>query len=166
MKAATLCHPIVDGELLLIRKQRGIGAGKLVGPGGKIEPGEIPREAACRELREELHVSPIGMKQCGEFAFHLRDDRPNDDSMVVSVFVANGIDGEPVATEEAVPVWHSATELPYDEMWPDDRIWIPHMLDGDSFRGTFVLSADGGSLLHYEMELDVDLGAQEQLPDG
>ena len=69
---ATLCHPVVDGDLLLIRKQRGLGAGKLVGPGGKVEDGETPREAARREVREELRVEPVGVEQCGEFV--LRDD--------------------------------------------------------------------------------------------
>jgi len=69
---ATLCHPVVDGELLLIRKQRGVGEGKLVGPGGKVEDGETPREAARREVREELRVDPIGLAKRGEFV--LSDD--------------------------------------------------------------------------------------------
>ena len=41
-------------EVLLIRKKRGIGAGKINGPGGKIDPGESPLQCAIRETREEL----------------------------------------------------------------------------------------------------------------
>lgn len=156
MEAATLCYPIVDGDLLLIRKQRGLGEGNVIGPGGKIEDGETPREAARREVREELRVDPTGLAKCGEFAFHFRDADPDDDSMFVHVFTADGIDGEPSATEEAVPEWHPVTDLPYDEMWVDDRIWIPHMLDGETFVGEFVLADDGESLLEYEVVLNAE----------
>lgn len=153
MNEATLCHPIIDGQLLLIRKQRGLGEGKLLGPGGKVEPGETPREATIREVREELQVNPIGIEKCGEFEFHFRTDEPTDDSMFVHVFTASGIEGEPTETAEAVPEWHPATNLPYEEMWVDDRFWMPHMLAGESFAGTFVLTDDGEAMHRYEMEL-------------
>lgn len=153
MQEATLCHPIVDGELLLIRKRRGLGEGNVVGAGGKIEDGETPREAARREMREELRVDPLGVEKCGEFAFHFRDETPDDDSMFVHVFTADGVDGAPAATDEAVPEWHPVDEVPYDEMWVDDRIWVPHMLAGQSFTGTFVLADDGESLRYYEVDL-------------
>ncbi len=42
MDEATLYYPIVDEKLLLIRKQRGLGTGKIVAPSGKIERGETP----------------------------------------------------------------------------------------------------------------------------
>ncbi|MEM4548010.1 MAG: NUDIX domain-containing protein, partial [Thermofilaceae archaeon] len=42
---AVLCFLLRDGEVLLIRKKKGFGAGKLVGVGGRIEPGETPEEA-------------------------------------------------------------------------------------------------------------------------
>lgn len=152
MDEATLCYPIVDEKLLLIRKQRGLGRGKIVGPGGKIERGETPKEAVQREVNEELKVDPIGLNQCGEFEFHFRDESADDDSMYVYVFTADEIDGEPQSTDEAVPVWYPTSDPPYDEMWVDDRVWMPHMLNGESFTGIFVLSDDAESLLHYEME--------------
>ncbi|MFC7073512.1 8-oxo-dGTP diphosphatase [Halovenus rubra] len=156
MNESTLCHPIIDGELLLIRKQRGLGEGNLVGPGGKLEAGETPLTAARREVREELHVEATGVQKCGEFGFHFRDEELDEDSMYVHVFTADGIDGTPEATEEAVPEWHDADELPYDEMWVDDRIWMPHMLQDQTFTGTFVLTDDGDAMHRYEMELGVE----------
>lgn len=152
MKEMTLYHPVVNNELLLIRKQRGVGSGKLVGPSGKIEGKETPREAARREVREELRVDPVGLEKRGEFAFHFCDNESTDDSMHVHVFAADGVDGMPVATEEAIPEWHPATNPPYDEMWVDDRVWIPHLLNGETFTGEFVLNDDGESLIYYEMD--------------
>jgi len=37
-----LCFLLRDGEVLLIRKKRGFGAGKINGVGGRIEPSEMP----------------------------------------------------------------------------------------------------------------------------
>ena len=46
---ATLMFVLRDGRILLIEKKRGLGAGKINGPGGKIEPGETPLQAVMRE---------------------------------------------------------------------------------------------------------------------
>ena len=47
------------GRVLLIRKKRGLGAGKINGPGGKLDPGETPEQCAVRETQEELHVTAL-----------------------------------------------------------------------------------------------------------
>ena len=52
---------------------------------------------------------------------------------------------------------HPVDDPPYDEMWVDDRVWIPHLLAGETFRGEFVLSDDGASLRYYEMRVGVDM---------
>ena len=55
---ATLMFVIRGGEVLLIRKLRGLGKGKINAPGGRQEAGETLLEAAVRETREEaeLHI--------------------------------------------------------------------------------------------------------------
>ena len=40
------------GQVLLIRKKRGLGAGKINGPGGKLDPGETFAQTAVREVQE------------------------------------------------------------------------------------------------------------------
>src|ERR1700675_3548699 len=46
-----------DGRILIgQRKPRGRHPGKWEFPGGKVEPGEEPRAALARELREELGI--------------------------------------------------------------------------------------------------------------
>ena len=58
-------------EVLLGRKKMGLGEGNLVGPGGKLEPGESPADAAVREVLEEVGVSirPKSLMLVGELTY-------------------------------------------------------------------------------------------------
>jgi len=49
---ATLLFVVRHTEVLLIRKKRGLGAGKINGPGGRLEKGESLAECAVRETEE------------------------------------------------------------------------------------------------------------------
>lgn len=150
---ATLCYPVVGDEVLLIEKQRGLGAGKVVGPGGTVEADESPRECVIREVREELAVTPVAPSKVGEFTFRFGDEDPR----LVHVFRADDVDGTPTASPEAVPRWAPVDDLPYDRMWADDRYWLPHLLAGESFTAHFDFDADGDTLCSHEVETDEDV---------
>src|SRR3990172_12157236 len=72
-EVATLVFVIRDGEILLMRKKRGLGAGKINGPGGRLEPGESVEACALREVHEELRVTPVGLRQLGGNAVQVVD---------------------------------------------------------------------------------------------
>lgn len=120
-----------DGALLLARKRRGFGAGRLVAPGGKIEPGESARDAAARELREEtgLVVAPASLVAAGVVRFRFG---AAPEVMEVALFRATDTAGEPVATDELEePAFYPADDLPHAEMWADDPYWLPDVLAGE-----------------------------------
>ena len=135
---ATILFVIQDGRILLIEKKRGLGAGKINGPGGKIDPGETPLEAAIRETQEELHVTPHAPRKLGELQFSM-SDCPD---IHCHVYRADDFSGTPTETDEAVPVWTSLEAIPYHRMWEDDQHWLPLLLKEQSFRGRFVFEAD------------------------
>jgi 8-oxo-dGTP diphosphatase len=130
---ATLLFIVRDGHILLIRKKRGFGAGKINGPGGRIEPGETPLEAAVRETREELGIVALYPELRGELFFQFVDGY----SLHCSVFVSKDFVGQPVETSEAIPLWTPLDAIPYEEMWADDVCWLPRMLAGEKVRGFF-----------------------------
>jgi 8-oxo-dGTP diphosphatase len=135
---ATLLFVLRDGHILLINKKTGLGAGKINGPGGRIDPGETAREGAIREVEEELCVTPTGVREAGELSFQFVDGY----SLHGSVFTASGYDGALCETREAAPLWTPLARIPYDRMWADDALWLPLMLDGKGFRGYFVFDGD------------------------
>ncbi len=130
---ATLCFLIQDGQILLIRKKRGLGAGKINGPGGRIEPGEEPHECAVRETSEEVGLTPLNVQNRGELHFQFADGY----SLHCAVFVAYEFTGELLETDEALPIWTPLDRIPYDEMWADDIHWLPGVIQGGTFRGYF-----------------------------
>ncbi len=126
---ATLLYVVRGGEILLIHKKRGIGAGKLNGAGGKVDPGETTLEAAVREFEEELLATPIHPIKLGEVAF----DVVGGASILIHVYRSDAVVGDPTETDEAVPVWAPLGEIPYDRMWADDEHWFPHLLSRRRF---------------------------------
>ena len=153
MQPATLCYLLrpEDEEVLLIRKKRGLGEGKFVGPGGKVEDGETPRECVVREVEEEIDVTPREPEKVGEFRFVFGADP----EMFVHVFRAEEFAGVPQESEEADPEWFDYDAVPYDEMWEDDRYWMPHLFAGETFSGEFVFDSDGDELLEWDVETGV-----------
>ena len=135
---ATLCFVIRDGQILLIGKKRGLGAGKINGPGGRLEKGETPAECAARETQEELGVMPLGLILGGELHFHFLDGY----KLFVTVFRASNCSGKLIETDEAMPRWTSVNRIPYEEMWQDDPYWLPLLLAGKMFRGYFIFDKD------------------------
>ena len=152
---ATLVFVLRADLILLIRKKRGLGAGKINGPGGRMEPGESPQQCARREVEEEVGVTPHALLRQGELRFQFTDGY----SMEVHVFRASGCRGTLRETEEAAPRWTPLGEIPYDEMWADDRVWLPLLLDGRTFSGRFVF--DGDHMLDHELRSS----AEARIPD-
>jgi len=134
-----------DGRLLLIRKKRGLGAGKINAPGGRIEAGETPEAAAVRETQEELCVTPHGLRLAGRLYFAFVDGYSID----CHVFAAADASGTAVETDEAIPFWCPETAIPYQEMWFDDRLWLPLLLADQGFEGWFIF--DGDLMLWHEL---------------
>src|SRR2546430_631394 len=97
---ANLCFVIRDRQILLIRKKRGLGSGKINGPGGRLDKGETALASAIRETQEEVGVTPRGLEQIGELYFQFLDGY----KLHVAVFAAEGCEGELIETDEATPL--------------------------------------------------------------
>ena len=145
---ANLCFIVEGRRVLLIRKKRGLGAGKINGPGGKLEPGETPLQSAIREAQEEIGVTPSELEERGLLHFQFTDGY----SLQCTVFIARGFTGEPIETAEATPMWFDFDQVPYDDMWEDDQYWLPQVLNGSRFIAWF--DFDGEKMLSKVVRFD------------
>lgn len=147
---ATLTFIVRDGRVLLIRKKRGFGEGKVNGVGGKLEGSESPEEAAAREVLEEVGVRVRGLRWAGVLYFYSGGSEPD---WVVHVYTVSEFEGTPVETAEALPTWAPLDKLPLGEMWEDDRYWLPYVLASRRVEGHFYYDEGYTRIVRYVLKV-------------
>jgi 8-oxo-dGTP diphosphatase len=177
-----------ERRVLLGKKLRGFGVGKINGFGGKQEPSETMTECAVRELQEEcgIAVPPERMLARGRLKFNMLGESGMLDKqtgkiasiLLVHVFSAEFSDCVPgsvvVPSDEMEPQWWGWDEVPLESMWLDDQYWLPRLLEGKDVVGDFVFK-DQATILEHNV-LTLPLGtyiedpakheAAAALPDG
>lgn len=143
LRQVTLCFLIKDNQVLLALKKRGFGKDKWNGVGGKPNPGENIKETAIRETQEEIGVTPKTLKRVATLNFYFpADSEKLSWNQQVSVFLVDSWEGEPEESEEMRPAWFKYSEIPYKDMWADDKHWLPKILAGKSLKGNFTFNSD------------------------
>ncbi|WGD36630.1 8-oxo-dGTP diphosphatase [Lysinibacter sp. HNR] len=129
-------------EVLLGVKKRGIGVGKLVGPGGKLEVGETPAQAIVREIAEEtgLRVNPQDLREAGKIDYSFPSHPQWDQKS--TVFVLHSWVGTPVNSDELELDWYPLDQIDYSAMWDDAQYWLPKVLRGGSVSAAFTFAED------------------------
>lgn len=56
---------------------------------------------------------------------------------------------------EMKPRWFPVDSIPYDKMWPDDKLWFPLFLKGSKFSGYFKFQGHNNILEHKLEELEI-----------
>ncbi|MEK7077164.1 MAG: 8-oxo-dGTP diphosphatase [Patescibacteria group bacterium] len=130
----TLCVVRTDSRILLGMKKRGFGAGRWNGFGGKVCNGETLGDAARRELEEETGIAAEKIAKQGILRFRFEH---SPELLEVHVWSIHRWSGAPRETEEMIPRWFAINEIPYHAMWPGDRYWLPLLLAGKCFTGSF-----------------------------
>ena len=125
-------------KLLLMNKKTGLGKGKVNAPGGRIEKGETPLAAVIRECQEEVFVTPINPEKRVQLHFQFTSGH----SIYGEAFFTGEWEGEPKESSEADPFWCDVNNLPWDNMWEDDRSWLPLALEGKKIRAYYVFEDD------------------------
>ncbi len=131
----TLCIVRQDKKVLLGFKKTGFGAGGWNSFGGKVEKGEAIEDAAKRELKEESCLTASEILKIGILNFEFEE---YPEILEVHVFQTDKFEGIPEETREMRPEWFSIDELPYKEMWTSDAYWMPFLLSGKKFKGSFL----------------------------
>jgi 8-oxo-dGTP diphosphatase len=148
-----VCYIRDRGRVLLQHKAPGrFGAGRWNAPGGKMADGESPEQAVVRELREETGLTVGELRDHGTVVFYQAGiDGPD---IIVQVFVADRFEGVLQPSDEGPLAWFPEDALPYDEMWEDDRFWLPQVLAGHRVQGSFWFTVDYKKMLRHELRVE------------
>jgi len=150
-KILTLCVIHKHAKVLLGMKKRGFGQGKWNGFGGKIQEGETIESAAIREVKEETGIVVKSMEKSGIIEFKFLD---NPEILEVHIFKVHKFNNEPFESEEMRPKWFQIKEIPFHQMWPDDKYWLPLLLQNKKFKGKFLFNHLDEIIESFLLEID------------
>lgn len=115
MKTVNVVAAIIRDGNKIFATQRGYGDYKdgWEFPGGKIEPGETPRQALVREIKEELDTEVA----VGDYLTTIEYDYPSF-HLSMQCFWCTIVEGTPVLREHEAARWLEIENL-------DDVDWLP-----------------------------------------
>ncbi|KAF7326372.1 7,8-dihydro-8-oxoguanine triphosphatase [Mycena venus] len=156
---------VQDDKILLGYKKRGLGIHKsesshysplaatrlIVSPryngfGGKVEPNESTLDAALRELKEEAGIT-APLTHAGTLLFVV----PGEKWAHIDIFRAEEYTGVVTESDEMRPKWFDTTDIPFDQMWDEDRYWLPLLLSKQSFSGRADFEREGEKYIPKKM---------------
>ncbi len=155
-KSTTLASALFlfrENEILVGEHLRGPMLGKIGIPGGKIQQAtEIVAAGTCRETREEvgIEVQEKDIVYSALVYFYWQGKAEGHPVFTCAVFTTNVWAGEPRVTASMRPFWVSKSALPYEDMMPGDRAWIPLLFNGEKFIGHVFYNSNGSELVDFK----------------
>ena len=120
---STLCYLQRDGAYLMLHrtvKKNDVITDNWLGVGGHFEVGESPEECLLREVKEETGYTLTSFRFRGLVTF-LSGDGVTE---YMSLFTADGFEGEPIPCDEGVLEWVPREKIPELNIWEGDKIFF------------------------------------------
>jgi len=111
--AAVIIH---NGKVLLTKRKANVPYPLLWEfPGGKVEPGEDPRDCIIREIREELAIE-VAVTEIYEVVYHKYPER----AVLVLAYQCQWLKGEIIDLDVAEHCWLHPSDLMLFKLLPAD----------------------------------------------
>ena len=131
-KFSTLCYIERDDKYLMLHrtvKKQDVNKDKWIGVGGHFEYGESPEDCLLREVREETGLKLTSFQFRGILTF-ICDDWPME---YISLFTADGFEGEMTSCDEGVLEWVDKKEIMNLNLWEGDKIFFKLLAENEPF---------------------------------
>ena len=122
-RLSTLCYIEQNGKYLMLHrtvKENDVNKDKWIGVGGHFEYGESPEECLLREVKEETGYTLTSWQYRGIVTFVYGEDTVE----YMSLYTADGFEGEPVECDEGELEWVDKKDIPALELWEGDKIFF------------------------------------------
>lgn len=142
---STLCYIEQNGKYLMLHrtvKKNDVNKDKWIGVGGHFEADESPEECVVREVKEETGYTLTSYRFRGLVTFI----SGNGVTEYMSLFTADGFEGEPVACNEGVLKWVSKEDVLKLNIWEGDKVFFKLLNEREEFF-SLKLVYDGGDKL-------------------
>ena len=107
VRKAVRCYLIKNDKIIVTKyKEPNKKAGYYEIPGGKIEEGELPEQAAIREMQEETGIIVKDLKNKGNLTIEYPDRK-----IEFVVFLADDYQGKPLQFEDNSSAWIDINDL-------------------------------------------------------
>lgn len=129
---STLCYIEKEGKYLMLHrtvKKNDVNKDKWIGVGGHFEDGESPEECLLREVKEETGYTLTSYRYRGIVTFI----SGNGVTEYMSLFTADGFEGEPIECDEGVLEWVDKKDLFNLNLWEGDKIFLRLLDESDEF---------------------------------
>lgn len=126
-RLSSLCYLEKEGRILMLKRNKEPFRGFWTAPGGKLEPGEDPRQTIIREIREETGFTLINPH------LQLINSETGADreyNWLVFIFRADEFNGAIQECNEGTLRWIPQSQLGDLEIPDVDRKLLPLTLDG------------------------------------
>lgn len=136
-KQTTLWIIVEDNKILLCMKKRWFWAWLYNWAWWKLENWETLVEGMIRELEEETTLKTKQEDIINHWVLHFFFEENWDWDQDVNIFIIKDYEWIPQETEEMKPEWFDIDKIPYEEMWEDDYIWLPEVLNWEKVEYNF-----------------------------
>ena len=129
---STLCYIEQDGKYLMLHrtvKKNDVNKDKWIGVGGHFEYGESPEDCVLREVKEETGYTLTSFQYRGLVTFVFADVEME----YMSLFTADGFEGEPIVCDEGELVWVDIDEIESLNIWEGDKIFFRLLAENREF---------------------------------
>ena len=129
---STLCYIEQNRKYLMLHrtvKKNDVNKDKWIGVGGHFELDESPEECLLREVREETGYELTSYRFRGLVTFV----SGNGVTEYMSLFTADGFEGEPIPCNEGVLEWVDIEDVWKLNLWEGDKIFFRLLDERDTF---------------------------------
>lgn len=129
---STLCYIEKDGKYLMLHrtvKENDVNKDKWIGVGGHFEQDESPEECVLREVKEETGYTLTSYRFRGIVTFI----SGNGVTEYMSLFTADGFEGEQTACDEGELEWIEKSRVQSLNIWEGDKIFFRLLEEREEF---------------------------------